>query len=157
MIYMKIKIKPYQPQNAEKLHEIFYTSVHRVAATYYTEKQLEAWAPDSYELEQWQNKMDSLKPFIAYIDEEIVGYADLQDDGYIDHFFVAKPRYGIGSALMNKILEVANTKSINKLWSHVSLSAEEFFKNHQFEIIERREVIVKGVLLHNAMMVRLTL
>ncbi|HEQ1858601.1 TPA: GNAT family N-acetyltransferase [Providencia alcalifaciens] len=151
---MKIKIKPYQPQNAEKLHEIFYTSVHRIAAEYYTEEQLEAWAPNSYEREQWQNKMDALKPFIAYIDEEIVGYADLQDNGYIDHFFVTKPRCGIGSALMNKILEVANIKGINKLWSHVSLSAEEFFKSHQFEIVERREVFVKGVVLHNAMMVR---
>lgn len=154
---MKIQIKPYQPQNAEKLHEIFYTSVHHIAAAYYTEEQLEAWAPDLYEREHWQSKMDILKPFIAYIDEEIVGYADLQDDGYIDHFFVMKPRCGIGTALMNKLVEVANTKSINKLWSYVSLSAEEFFKNHQFEIVERREVIVKGVLLHNAMMVRLAL
>lgn len=84
---MKIQVKPYHPQNAEKLHEIFYTSVHCIAAAYYTEEQLEAWAPDSYEREQWQNKMDTLKPFIASLDGEIVGYADLQDDGYIDHFF----------------------------------------------------------------------
>ena len=42
------------------------------------------------------------KPFVAEIEGQIVGYADLQEDGYIDHFFVSgsMARRGVGSALM---------------------------------------------------------
>ncbi|HHR6141181.1 TPA: GNAT family N-acetyltransferase [Providencia alcalifaciens] len=85
---MKIDIKPYKPSDAAELHKIFYTSIHSIAASYYTKEQLDAWAPKMFKAEEWQNKMDLLMPFVAYRGNEIVGYADLQDDGYIDHFLL---------------------------------------------------------------------
>ncbi|HHR5899945.1 TPA: GNAT family N-acetyltransferase [Providencia alcalifaciens] len=152
---MKIDIKPYKPSDAEELHKIFYTSIHSIAASYYTKEQLDAWAPKMFKAEEWQNKMDLLMPFVAYRGNEIVGYADLQDDGYIDHFFVAQPCCGIGTALIHQIINVAQFKRINKLWAHVSLSAEMFFKINQFEVIKRQKVTVRGMVLHNAVMVRM--
>ncbi|MEA3139470.1 MAG: putative acetyltransferase [Gammaproteobacteria bacterium] len=53
--------------------------------------------------------MREINPFVADLNGELVGYADVQSNGYIDHFFVSgkHPRRGIGSLIMKKILAEA--------------------------------------------------
>ena len=53
----------------------------------YSESQVQAWAPDNYDTSVWYERISSINPFVAVLEGEIVGYADIQDDGYIDHFF----------------------------------------------------------------------
>ena len=86
--------------------------------------------------------------------DEIVGYADLQDGGYIDHFFVSghHPRRGIGSMLMDRIHEVAGARGLTQLTSDVSRTAEPLFRRYGFVVVERKEPVVRGVVVPNASM-----
>lgn len=86
----------------------------------------------------------------------IVGYADLQADGYIDQFFVAAEAAGrgVGTALMQRILEQAAAQRIRRLHSNVSLAAEGFFRRHGFLVEAVQRVTVRGVVMQNARMVR---
>lgn len=65
-----------------------------------------------------------LRPFVATIEGQAVAYADLQDSGYIDHFFVSGDAagQGVGSALTEHIHEVAASRGLPELSALVSLS-----------------------------------
>ena len=100
--------------------------------------------------------MREIKPFVADLNGELVGYADVQSNGYIDHFFVSgrHPRRGIGSLLMKRILAEAASIGIPLLTSHVSRTAQPFFHTFGFVIAEQRYPKVRGVVVPNALMCR---
>ena len=101
--------------------------------------------------------MERLNPFVAIENDKIVGYADLQDSGYIDHFYVSgtMPRRGVGARLMNELHEEANRLKITELTSNVSVTAQPFFARFGFEIVERKMGEIRGVVVPNALMRKL--
>ncbi|MCH7628116.1 MAG: GNAT family N-acetyltransferase, partial [Proteobacteria bacterium] len=80
------------------------------------------------------------RPFVAELDDEIVGYADIQPSGYIDQFFVSgsHPRRGVGTMLMARLHQEAISLGLKELTSDVSKTAEPFFLRHGFQVVERR-------------------
>lgn len=100
--------------------------------------------------------MREINPFVAECDGEILGYADLQQGGYIDHFFVSgeHPRKGIGSVLMHHILATAARCSMPELTSDVSRTAQPFYERFGFVIVEQRLPERRGVVIPNALMRR---
>ncbi|MCV5927066.1 GNAT family N-acetyltransferase, partial [Escherichia coli] len=79
--------RKYKESDARALWAIFYHTIRNVNIRDYSQAQVEAWAPDNFDPEVWQRKMNSIAPFVAEIDGDIVGYTDLQENGLIDHFF----------------------------------------------------------------------
>ncbi|MCE1051255.1 GNAT family N-acetyltransferase [Pseudomonas putida] len=136
------------------LFRVFYSAIHDIASHDYTRDQVDAWAPADLDQKMWAEHVRDLRPFVAEIDGEIVGYADIQPSGYIDHFFVSgtHPRQGIGSLLMKRIHEEAKLLDIVELTSDVSKTAETFFVSHGFHVVQRKFSICRGVTLQNAFM-----
>lgn len=136
------------------LFSIYYSAIHGTAAKDYTSEQIEAWAPKDFDMSEWQKKIQELKPFVVELDGKIIAYADLQEKGYIDHFFVSAEyaRKGIGSALMAHLHKTAKQFQIKTLYSHVSKTAEPFFTQHGFSVVKRNLVSVRGVEMENALM-----
>lgn len=149
-----MKIRRYKPGEEIQLMEVFVSSVRENAANYYNREQLQAWAPNSIDREEWKNKMHRINPFVILDNDKILGYADLQSSGYIDHFFVrgGYSGRGIGKQLMNFLLQKAKEKDITELSSDVSLAAQPFFKKFGFKPIISKKVEVRGVELENALM-----
>ena len=102
--------------------------------------------------------MRQSKPFVVVIDDKIVAFADLQENGDINYFFVdAKhARQGIGTAFMTHILQTAKSMGLDNLNVNVNVnvskSAEHFFLKSGFEKIERRYPKRKKIILENAFM-----
>jgi putative acetyltransferase len=136
------------------LFEIYYSAIHLIARNDYSKEQLNAWAPLDLDRELWVNRMRGINPFVAEIDGNPVGYADVQENGYIDHFFVSgnHPRQGVGKALMQVIHSEAKRLNITELTSDVSQTAQPFFERFGFVIVERKTVLIRGVELQNALM-----
>lgn len=136
------------------LFRVFFSAVHKIASRDYTAEQVNAWAPTDIDQQLWAAHMRNLRPFVVEIDKEIVGYADLQPDGYIDHFFVsgAYARQGAGTLLMKRIHEEARRLGLKQLTSNVSKTAEPFFIRQGFEVVERKSPVLRGVVLQNAFM-----
>ena len=101
--------------------------------------------------------MLGINPYIAVSNGTIAGYADLQSDGYIDHFYCKKDFIGKGAGglLMRHILNEAQKANIKKLHSHVSITARAFFEYFDFNVVKAQQVSVKGVELTNYLMERL--
>ena len=138
------------------LWEVFQSSVHGVAKQHYTPEQLNAWAPPVYPGAAWYERIRQNKPFVALRHGQVLGYADVQADGYIDQFYVAESaaRQGVGSVLMNTLLQEAMHMGLTSLHSKVSLSAQAFFRRFGFSVEAEEEVQRLGVRLRNARMVR---
>ncbi|WP_332870221.1 GNAT family N-acetyltransferase [Psychromonas sp. MB-3u-54] len=150
-IFIMLIIRKYVEQDAREIWLLFFNTIRNINRHDYTELQVQAWAPDSMDLFIWNKRMIDIEPFIAEIDGTIVGYADLQNDGLIDHFFCHHQyqRQGIGSALMAHIFDLGNKKKINSFFSQVSISAKPFFEHFGFNLVKQQSVEVKDQQLTN--------
>ncbi|MCU7373797.1 GNAT family N-acetyltransferase [Paucibacter sp. O1-1] len=149
-------MRSYLREDAPKLYRIYFDAIHRTAAPFYSPDQRRAWAPSSIDAYRWAERLSTLQPFVACESGEPVGYADLQPDGYIDHFFVAPAAgsRGVGGLLMQRLLERARELGLGKMWADVSRSAERFFERHGFELVARSSNPIRGVAVPNARMQR---
>ncbi|ENO8976109.1 GNAT family N-acetyltransferase [Vibrio parahaemolyticus] len=151
---MMLSIRRYRADDAPTLWTLFYHTVREVNCRDYQTDQVKAWAPDDFEPQTWQARMDTITPFIAEIEGEIVGYSDLQPDGFIDHFFChhQHQRTGVGRALMAHIFSQAESLALPYLYSEVSITARPFFERMGFKVIKHQEVEVRGQHLTNYVM-----
>jgi putative acetyltransferase len=136
------------------LFRVRQSSIHQVASRDYTREQVDAWAPFDLDPALWRERVRKIDPFVVLEGNEIVGYADVQPNGYIDHFFVAGDHggKGVGSLLMRRIHEQAAALKLTELSSDVSRTAQPFFLRHGFVVVEQRSPVRRGVVIPNALL-----
>ena len=151
---MTIELRPFQPGDEPALRAVFASAIHGTASRDYSQLQVDTWAPRDYDVQAWALRVQGIRPFVALMDGRIVGYADVQPNGYIDHFYVAANAggQGVGGVLMRRLLARAEELQLAELTSHVSLTAQPFFAHFGFEVVEHRIVDVRGVQMRNAAM-----
>jgi putative acetyltransferase len=153
---ISVQIRRYKPGEERALFEVYYSAIHLVASHDYTPEQIKAWAPEDLDMSLWEVRIRDINPFVAELGGEVVGYADLQPNGYIDHFFVSGTyhRNGIGSLLMEHLLAEAKSLGLYELASDVSRSAQPFYEKFGFVVVEQRCIERRGVIIPNALMRR---
>lgn len=141
-----ITIRKYEEQDAQATWQLFFNTIRNINKRDYNAQQLQAWAPDTMDMFIWNKRMSDIEPFIAEIDGKLVGYADLQNDGLIDHFFCHQDhqREGVGRALMTHILHEGRKKNIKCYYSQVSITAKPFFEHFGFKVVKQQLLEVKG-------------
>lgn len=149
----EVKLRRFQTADAAILRELLTETVRQVNKRDYTPAQIAAWAPDDYDRQAWLERLQRNQPFIAEIDGTIVGFADVQTDGYIDHFFCSASAQGqgVGRALMNKLL----AHNYPRFYANVSITARPFFERFGFCVVREQQVVVRGIELTNFLMERL--
>lgn len=148
---MSTVVRNFRDSDSSVLWSIFYAAIHQTASAHYTPEQLDAWAPREFDRARWHQRVRDLSPFVVERDGIAVAYADLQPDGYIDHFFVSPEvaRQGVGTLLMEAIHRSASAEGLTLLFAHVSLTARPFFEKWGFTVDEERSLNVGGVALRN--------
>jgi len=151
-----MQIRRFVPGEEAALFQIYYSAIHLVAVHDYAQEQIDAWAPSTVDPELWASRIRGINPFVAVIEAEPVGYADVQATGYIDHFFVSgrHPRRGIGRTLMKALESEARRLHLKELTSDVSRTAQPFFEHFGFAVVETRAPVVRGIVVPNAFMRR---
>ena len=148
-------VRSYRPEDEIALWQVFHDAVHQLAANHYSQEQLDAWAPQRPDCTQWRQRIQALQPFVAVCDnDQAMAYADLQANGYIDHFFVAPQhaRQGVGRRLLAHIEQTARQHGLHELSADVSLNAQAFFAHFGFELQRRQPPVIRGIALKNARM-----
>lgn len=146
-----IIIRNYNSEDCNNLAELFYNTVHSVNAKDYSEEQLNVWATEKLDLDQWNNSFLEHFTVVAVEGDIIVGFGDIDKTGYLDRLFVHKDyqRRGIATAICNELEKVINR---SKITTHASITARPFFEKRGYKVVKEREVERSGIILKNYFM-----
>jgi len=149
-------VRKYQPGEETELWRLYFNTVRTVAIRDYTFEQVRAWAPDEVDPERWRRRIEGINPFVCVRGQVIVGYADLQPTGYIDHFFVHHQwqGQGVGKRLFETIESEAKLQDVDQLSADVSITARPFFESRGFRVVAPQEVTLGTVVLRNFKMTK---
>lgn len=144
-------LRNYQSSDCEKLAALFYQTVHCVNVRDYTEEELNAWATGNIDLKKWDKSFRDHYTIIAVQDNEIVGFGDMDDSGYLDRLFVHKNHQGEGIA--TAICDALEEKMAEKRFTtYASITAKPFFLHRGFHVVRKQEVMRQGIPLTNYFM-----
>jgi putative acetyltransferase len=151
-----VSVRRYQPGEERELWNLRFDTIRLVNCRDYTQDQIQAWAPDEADLDKWQSRIETSAPFVAVYEGTIVGFADLQDSGYIDQFFVHHrwQGKGVGKKLFAAIESDAVQRGFCELTSNVSITARPFFEARGFRVTLSQDVTVGSSVLRNFKMTK---
>ena len=144
-------IREYAEENCAELMGLFYDTVHTVNAADYTPAQLDAWADGNADGAKWNASFLLHRTLVAWMDEKIVGFADMDDSGYLDRLYVHKDyqRRGIATALCDGLeKQLPGAQYI----THASITAKPFFEKRGYVVLKEQQVRRADVWLTNYVM-----
>jgi putative acetyltransferase len=151
----EIKIRAYLENDAQALAEIYFHTIHNINRHDYSSEQINAWAPSaSVEAAGWKKKWLQLKPIVAELNSQVVGFVEFESDGHIDCFYVHHlyQNQGIGNALLREVIRRADEANLKRIYAEVSITAKPFFERQGFKMITEQQVRLRGVTLTNFLM-----
>ena len=143
-----LSIRPYRAGDALVTLRIFTVAITETAAADYSSEQVEAWAqPGQIEVESWHHAMHRRNSFVAAVHGEVVGFSDVDRDGYIDMMFVdpQHQRQGVARALLAEAERQAGELCAAQLTADVSITARPFFESQGFFVDHLQEFVQRGV------------
>ena len=146
-----MRLRKYRSSDCGQLAKLFYHTVHSVNAKDYTKDQLDVWATGSVDLKEWDESFRKHHTVVAVENDEIVGFGDIDDSGYVDRLFVHQDHQGegIASAICDELEHSAGGK---KVITHSSITARGFFEHRGYRVIQEQTVIRNGISLTNYIM-----
>ena len=142
-----MEIREPLPADIPEISRLYFNTVRRVNARDYTEEQLRAWVPTIPPAAFWTERFKTRKVFVAEQNSEIRGFAEFENSGHVDCFYVHHQyqRRGVGSALFARIEEEARRIGVRRLHAEVSLTARPFFEAKGFVVLESRNTLFRDV------------
>ena len=140
-----MKVWKFREGDEKELWELFYNTIHNINIQDYDKAQVTAWAPDDLDIDFVVQKFREIDPFVVIQGGKIIGYADIQPDGYIDHFYCHHEfqGQGVGSTLFATLEKKARENGVSKMYSNVSITARPFFEAMGFSV-EKEQVLQMG-------------
>ena len=110
-------------------------TVHTVNAKDYTKEQLDVWATRQVDLEKWNQSLQEHCSMVAVDNEIIVGFGDIDKDGYLDRLFVHADYQGkgIATAVCNQLEQAVK----GDITTHASITAKPFFEKRGYKIVKK--------------------
>lgn len=150
----KEKIRDYEERDAPEIARLFYETVRSVNRSDYSREQVEAWAPEVPDAAVWHRRMASRKTLVAEKSGEVVGFAELEEDGHLDTFYVRRDVVGrgVGRHLYRAVEEEARVSGLGRISTEASITARPFFERQGFHGLRKQTVWRRGVGLTNFVM-----
>lgn len=147
-------IRRYQPSDVPSIIEIYRQSIHVLAAPFYNQAQLDAWAPAVMDPAKWHARVSPQQTFIADCDGRPAAFIVWDWTGHIDFMFTHPDfaRRGLATALYMAAEESIRQHGAPRLFAEVSLAARPFFKSCGFVAEREREVECRNQRLHQFIM-----
>jgi putative acetyltransferase len=145
-----VTIRPYDPADAVDLADVFFRSVRQVALSDYTPAQVRAWAPEPRTAEWAHGEASDGRLVLVAADDNDRAVA------YIDRMFCAPEAagQGIASRLYDAAETAAREQGITRLFTEASELARRLFERKGFVVLERQDLVVRGVPIHNYRMAK---
>ena len=144
-------IRPYCSGDCGKMAQLFYDTVHTVNAADYLPRQLDAWATGEADLSAWDASFRTHHTLIAEACGQIVGFADMDGNGYLDRLYVHRDfqRQGVAAALCDALEAECPCECYT---THASITARPFFLSRGYQVVREQQVERRGVWLTTFLM-----
>lgn len=144
-------LRPYRPEDCPEMARLFYDTVHAVNAADYSPEQLSAWATREVDLAVWNDSFLAHRTIVAEREGVILGFGDMDANGYLDRLYVHKDyqRQGIATAICDALESGCDAPEFT---THASITAKPFFENRGYTEARRQQVQRRGVWLTNFVM-----
>ena len=143
-------VRGYQMSDCKEITELFYNTVHTINAKDYTKEQLDVWATGQADLEKWNQSLQEHYSIVAIDNKIIVGFGDIDKDGYLDRLFVHSNYQGKGvaTAICNQLEQAVD----GKITTYASITAKPFFEKRGYKVVKERQVERQGIFLTNCLL-----
>jgi putative acetyltransferase len=150
----QIKLRPFLPQDAPLLADIFRAAIEELTQDDYHPAQQEAWASAADDLEAFAARLGKHLTLIATMEGSPIGFVSLDKPTNIDLFYVhpAVAGRGVGAALYDAVEKLSAARGTPHLSVEASDTAREFFAHRGFSAEQRNSVSVGNEWLSNTTM-----
>ena len=147
----KLALRPYLPEDAPLLAEIFRAAVTELTADDYSEAQQKAWASAAEDVAEFGKDLAGQLTLIATMEGSPIGFASLEGKDKIGMLYVhpAVAGQGVGAMLVDALEKLAGGRGVAKLKVDASDSARGFFEKRGYVAQQRNTVTVAGEWLAN--------
>ena len=131
-----VEVRAFVDADTSATWRVFHAAVRQTAIRDYAPEQVEAWAPDSVNLEMWQERRQLARTFVAVVDATVVGFGDVTDEGLLDMLFVHPEwgRRGVARRLVAAVSNQAREMGLPRLRTHASRTARPAFERFGFMV-----------------------
>ena len=138
-------LRPFLPDDAPVLADIFRASIEELTGDDYTQEQQQAWAAAADDLTEFAERLASRLSLVATLEGSPVGFAALEGADKIDMLYVhpAVTGQGVGAMLINALERLAAARGAAKLVVQASDSASGFFQHRGF-LAQTRNTVLRG-------------
>ena len=129
------------------LAELYRQTVLVNAPQYHSSAQTQTWAAAPADADQFHQFVLAANTFIAENDTGILGFAGIEAEGRVASTYVRHDclRQGIGSALMQAVLDYAQSQGMRRLYAEASEFSLGLFKKFGFGLYNTEVVVRQGV------------
>ena len=145
------KIRDYRAPDAPEIARLFYETVRSVNRADYSEEQVRAWAPRVPDPEELHVRAAARRTLVAEEGGEVIGFAELEEDGYLDTLYLRKDAVGrgVGRRLYEAVEQEARSQGLRRVFTEASITARPFFEKRGFRVVRERTLTVRGVPMTN--------
>jgi putative acetyltransferase len=155
---VEVTIRVYERRDAAGVADVFYRSVREVALSDYTPEQVQAWVPGRWDAEREHRRSGDGRLVLVAVgkSDHVAAFIDLEPDGHIDRLFCAPEAAGrgIASRLYDAAEAAARAQGIKRLFTEASELARRLFEHKGFTVLERQDMILRNVPIHNYRMAK---
>ncbi len=149
-----MELRKYKSEDCTTLAELFFQTVHTINSKDYTNDQLDAWATGDVDISAWNRSFLNHNTLVAEINTTIVGFGDMDDNGYLDKLFVHKDYQGKGvaTAIVNELEQQAVRHGVTLFSTHPSITAKPFFEKRGYRLVRENTAVRCNIVLNNFIM-----
>lgn len=117
----------------------------------YSREQLDVWATRNTDINKWNKSFLENTTIIAETNNLIVGFGDIESNGYLDRLYVHRnfQRQGIATMIVDRLEEQVSVPTIT---TYSSITAKPFFTQRGYDVVRENSVIIDGIELTNFIM-----
>ena len=105
------------------------------------------------DLKGWNCSFLAHHTVVAEQDDVLMGFGDMDETGYLDRLYVHGDyqRQGVATTICDAL---EGASSAAEFVTHASISAKPFFERRSYRVVKKQQVVRKGVLLTNYVMIK---
>lgn len=142
-----IAIRSAEHRDLHAMTDLFVGVIRSVCSAHYHPAQIEVWAGSAQNSDRWKKSITNDLFLVAETGIQIVGFASLAGNEYIDFLYVHKDhqRKGIAQGLYERLENEAVENKVGRLTSDVSITAKPFFMRNGFTTVQENRNMIQGV------------